>query len=187
MGNNSSLPHHDLKDIQAETQFLTGEIKELYSRFTSLDTGNKGWLCREDLLCIPELSNNLLCERIVHAIFKESENEQLNFRQFVHSMARFRRIKNSKENKLNNRIEKLRFVFRVYDLDDDNHISLGELREALHAMVGENISEEQLNNIAERTINDADLDGDKMISFDEFCASLERTEFEELMTIVFLR
>jgi len=47
-------------------------------------------------------------------------------------------------------------------------------------------SEEQLTSIAERTILEADQNGDQMISFDEFCKALERTDVEQKMSIRFL-
>lgn len=40
--------------------------------------------------------------------------------------------------------------------------------------------------IAERTIVEADKDGDQMISFQEFCSALERTDVEQKMSIRFL-
>ena len=48
-------------------------------------------------------------------------------------------------------------------------------------------SDDQLNSIAERTILEADKDGDQMISFEEFCSALERTEVEQKMSIKFLK
>jgi len=47
-------------------------------------------------------------------------------------------------------------------------------------------SEEQLTSIAERTIVEADENGDGMISFEEFCKALERTDVEQKMSIRFL-
>ncbi len=47
-------------------------------------------------------------------------------------------------------------------------------------------SEEQLVSIAERTIVEADKDGDQMISFQEFCSALDRTDVEQKMSIRFL-
>lgn len=47
-------------------------------------------------------------------------------------------------------------------------------------------SEEQLTSIAERTIVEADENGDGMISFEEFCKVLERTDVEQKMSIRFL-
>lgn len=47
-------------------------------------------------------------------------------------------------------------------------------------------SEEQLTSIAERTILEADQSGDQMISFEEFCKALERTDVEQKMSIRFL-
>ncbi len=74
----------------------------------------------------------------------------------------------------------------MYDLDGDDKIKKDELLHVLHLMVGANISQEQLVSIAERTIQEADEDKDKMISFDEFCKVLERTDVEQKMSIRFL-
>lgn len=186
MGNKSSLllQEEELNDIQQETGFSPSQIERLYSRFTSLDKNDDGTLSREDFLRIPELAINPLGDRIVHAFFQD--NEEIHFRHFTKVLARFRPIKKTRENKLNSREEKLRFAFRMYDLDDDNHISKDELLAVLHMMVGANISEEQLSSIAERTIKEADTDHDNMISFEEFCEALGRTDVEQKMSIRFL-
>lgn len=47
-------------------------------------------------------------------------------------------------------------------------------------------SEEQLTSIAERTIVEADENGDGVISFEEFCKALDRTDVEQKMSIRFL-
>merc|ERR1711911_234985 len=87
------------------------------------------------------------------------------------------------KNKLNTRMEKLHFAFRMYDLDGDDKISKEELLAVLTMMVGSNISTEQLISIAERTIMEADLDKDDLISFEEFAKVLERTDVEQKMSI----
>lgn len=87
------------------------QIERLYSRFTSLDRSDCGTLSREDFLRIPELAINPLCDRIVHSFIADSNDDRVNFRQFMQVLARFRTIKKGKENKLNNREEKLRCEF----------------------------------------------------------------------------
>merc|ERR1711953_761396 len=91
--------------------------ERLYSRFSSLDKQDKGYLSREDFLRIPELAINPLGDRIVHAFFFESrsqEEEKVDFKDFVRVLAHFRPIKkNAEKNKLNTRMEKLHFAFRM--------------------------------------------------------------------------
>ena len=83
----------------------------------------------------------------------------MDFKDFVRVLAHFRPIKkNADLNKVNTRMEKLHFAFRMYDLDGDDKISKQELLAVLTMMVGQNISTEQLVSIAERTIMEADLD-----------------------------
>ncbi|CAH0551808.1 unnamed protein product [Brassicogethes aeneus] len=189
MGNRSSLllRQEEIAQIQQETGFTASQIERLYSRFTALDRGDCGTLSRDDFLRIPELAINPLGERIVNSFFQGDEfTDRVNFRQFMQVLSHFRPIKKHKDNRLNSREEKLKFAFKMYDLDNDDLISKDELLAILHMMVGTNISEEQLISIAERTILEADEDGDQMISFEEFCKALSRTDVEQKMSIRFL-
>ncbi|XP_018322906.1 calcineurin B homologous protein 1 [Agrilus planipennis] len=189
MGNRASvlLREEEIAQIQQETEFTPNQIERLYSRFTSLDRGDCGTLSRDDFLRIPELAINPLGERIVNSFFQDDGfNDRVNFRQFMRVLAHFRPVKKNKENKLNSRVQKLKFAFKMYDLDNDDMISRDELLAILHMMVGANISEEQLTSIAERTILEADEDKDQMISFEEFCKALQRTDVEQKMSIKFL-
>ncbi|KAF6129346.1 calcineurin like EF-hand protein 1 [Phyllostomus discolor] len=79
-----------------------------------------------------------------------------------------------------------RVAFRLYDLDKDDKISRDELLQVLRMMVGVNISDEQLGSIADRTIQEADQDGDSAISFTEFVKVLEKVDVEQKMSIRFL-
>merc|ERR1711913_274365 len=168
MGNSRSslqLQPEEIEAITEETGFTKQQIERLYARFSSLD-------------------------KQIHGFFYESKNtdeEKVDFKDFVRVVAHFRPVKkNPLKNKLNTRMEKLHFAFRMYDLDGDDKISKEELLAVLTMMVGANISPEQLLSIAERTILEADEDKDDLISFEEFAKVLERTDVEQKMSIRFL-
>ena len=55
-------------------------------------------------------------------------------------------------------------------MDNDGFISNGELFQVLKMMVGNNLKETQLQQIVDKTVINADKDGDGKISFSEFCA-----------------
>ncbi|XP_023590905.1 calcineurin B homologous protein 1 isoform X2 [Trichechus manatus latirostris] len=119
--------------------------------------------------------------------------DQVNFRGFMRTLAHFRPIEDNEKSKdvngpepLNSRSNKLHFAFRLYDLDKDDKISRDELLQVLRMMVGVNISDEQLGSIADRTIQEADQDGDSAISFTEFVKVLEKVDVEQKMSIRFL-
>lgn len=164
------------------------QIVRLYSRFLSLDKKGQGFLSRDDFLNVPELAVNPLGDRIVDAFFTlAGENEQhLNFRQFVRILAHFQPINRAKKNSLNGRKEKLKFAFQMYDLNKNGYITREEFKVILNSMVGANITAEQLDKIADRTIEEADGDNDGRISFDEFCRAMEKTDIEQKMSIRFL-
>ncbi|PPS06835.1 hypothetical protein GOBAR_AA13816 [Gossypium barbadense] len=62
-----------------------------------------------------------------------------------------------------NEVDELKEAFKVFDRDQDGFISANELRQVMMNM-GERLTMEE----AEQMIREADLDGDGVVSFDEF-------------------
>ncbi|KAL3083198.1 hypothetical protein niasHS_011000 [Heterodera schachtii] len=194
MGNSSTslmLQEEEVVGIAKETGFSRNQIVRLYSRFLSLDRQGRGYLDRDDFQRIPELAINPLGDRIVDAFFSEfgdsgAKVELINFRQFVKVLAHFRPLSKSKPNTVNSREEKLKFAFSMYDLNKNGYITRDEFKIILNMMVGTNITADQLDSIADRTITEADADKDGKISFEEFCKAMERTDVDQKMSIRFL-
>src|SRR5436305_3890892 len=109
------------------------------------------------------------------AIFDEDGGGDVDFKEFVSGLSAF----SSKGNKE----EKLRFAFKVYDIDRDGYISNGELFIVLKMMVGSNLKDMQLQQIVDKTIMEADLDQDGKISFEEFTKMVENTDVSMSMTL----
>lgn len=74
-------------------------------------------------------------------------------------------------------------LFNVYDMDRDGLISNGELFLVLKMMVGNNLKDIQLQQIVDKTIMEADKDGDGRVSFTEFCEVVEKTNIARQMTL----
>ena len=73
------------------------------------------------------------------AIFDEDGGGDVDFQEFVSGLSAF----SSKGNKE----EKLKFAFKVYDIDRDGYISNGELFIVLKMMVGSNLKDNQLQQV----------------------------------------
>lgn len=188
MGSNSSmlLQKDEIQLIANETGFSPSQIKRLYNRFTSLDKDNTGYLSKQDLLRIPELHVNPLCDRIIEVLIDDyGQEDKLNFRQFAKVFSTFRRGKND-QNDSNCKENKLKFLYSIYDRDNDDKINKDELLSILRMLVGSNIPEEQIIAIAERTITELDVNGDLSITFQEFCETLTKIDVEDKMSMKFL-
>jgi serine/threonine-protein phosphatase 2B regulatory subunit len=68
-------------------------------------------------------------------------------------------------------------------MDRDGFISNGELFLVLKMMVGNNLKDNQLQQIVDKTIMEADKDLDGKISFDEFLVMVETTDVAKQMTL----
>ena len=74
----------------------------------------------------------------------------------------------------------------MYDIDNDGYISNGELYMVLKMMVGDNLTAEQLQQVVDKTILEADDDQDGRISYDEFKKMVQnKDEIAKKMSFTF--
>ncbi|KIW50338.1 calcineurin subunit B [Exophiala xenobiotica] len=163
-----------LDNIVTFSNFDRDEVDRLRKRFMKLDKDNSGTIEREEFLSLPQVSSNPLATRMI-AIFDEDGGGDVDFQEFVLGLSAFS-AKGHKE-------EKLKFAFKVYDIDRDGYISNGELFIVLKMMVGSNLKDQQLQQIVDKTIMEADKDGDGKISFEEFTQMVENTDVSMSMTL----
>uniref|UniRef100_A0AAY5K474 EF-hand domain-containing protein n=1 Tax=Esox lucius TaxID=8010 RepID=A0AAY5K474_ESOLU len=167
----SKIPN--VEELMRETGFSPAHIVRLYDRFESLDKEKTGHLRPEDFGAINRLAMNPIGDRIIGAFFSSGQ-DTVDFHSFVRILAHFRPAENNRPRDpslpepVNSRISKLKFAFQLYDLDKDGKISRAELLQVLRSMMEMQVTEEQLESIADRTIQEADLDRDDAISFEEF-------------------
>ncbi|XP_053123430.1 calcineurin B homologous protein 2-like [Hemicordylus capensis] len=175
------------EEIMRETGFSQANVLRLYQRFQALDKDEKGYLSKDDLICIGELAVNPIGDRIINAFFKDG-TEAADFRTFANVLAHFRPVEGpGSSESVNSRFNKLKFAFQLYDQDKDGKISRAEMLQVLRMMIGIQVTDEQLECITDRTIQEADKDGDDAISFEEFTKSVEKLNIEQKMSLRILK
>lgn len=167
-GNENSLP------MELCSNFDADEIKRLGKRFKKLDLDNSGSLSVDEFMTLPELQQNPLVQRVID-IFDTDGNGEVDFKEFIEGVSQFS-VRGDK-------LSKLRFAFKIYDMDKDGYISNGELFQVLKMMVGNNLKDTQLQQIVDKTIIHADTDGDGKISFEEFCAVVGNMDVHKKMVV----
>ncbi|GME82109.1 unnamed protein product [Ambrosiozyma monospora] len=153
MGNIPSNLLDDLSEVGSD------EIDRLAKRFMKLDADNSGAIEKNEFLAIPGIGQNPLAKRVID-IFDENKGGDIDFKEFVAGLSVF-----SSAGSVD---DKLRFLFKVYDIDNDGYISNGELFLVLRMMVANSLTDIQLQQLVDRTIMESDHDGDGKLSFDEF-------------------
>eukprot|EP01095_Lingulamoeba_sp_RSL-Kostka_P006677 TRINITY_DN2103_c4_g1_i1.p1 TRINITY_DN2103_c4_g1~~TRINITY_DN2103_c4_g1_i1.p1 ORF type:complete len:200 (-),score=95.96 TRINITY_DN2103_c4_g1_i1:217-816(-) len=160
MGNiQGQLSNEELDQLQESTNFSQEELKRLHRKFKKIDEDGSGTLTKEEFLKLPNIEGNPLLERVLD-VFDKNRDGEIQFTEFISSLAVF--------NQKDDDESKLRFAFEIYDIDRDGFISNGELFLVLQKMVGNNLDKVQLQQIVDKTIIKADLDGDGKISYEEF-------------------
>eukprot|EP00732_Lithocolla_globosa_P007624 Lithocolla_globosa_v1_NODE_9925_length_654_cov_164.742905.p1 type:complete len:174 gc:universal NODE_9925_length_654_cov_164.742905:577-56(-) len=173
MGANQSA----IDEMVEKTGFNEKELSQLMARFKKLDTDQSGALSPKEFLQLTQVQNNPLAKRVIE-IFDEDGGGDIDFQEFIKGLSIF-------SNK-SDKTEKLRFAFKVYDLDGDGFISNGELFQVLKTMVGDNLKEEQLQQIVDKSILEADKNGDGKIDFQEFCDVVESGDFVHQFSVSIL-
>lgn len=77
----------------------------------------------------------------------------------------------------------MKFAFAIYDMNNDGFITNGDLFTTLKVLVGDNLNSIQIQQIVDRTIIQADKDGDGKISFEEFTEFVRDMKIDELFSM----
>ena len=125
------------------------EIRRLYKQFKKIDKDGSGGLEPEEFFDVPELAQNPLIRR-VFCIFDKNKDNTISFIEFIQGLSKLSENSNDEA--------KLRFVFKIYDIDEDGFISNGDLFKILKIMIGNNLTNIQLQQLVDRTIIQADFD-----------------------------
>ena len=153
----------EVTELSKQTNFSQKELKRIYKGFKKLDTYNKGYVNIHDLATIPEVDKNPLGDRICDVLSEKGTNH-IDFKEFVRSLAVF----NERVAEPSPMEEKIRFLFRVYDIDGDGFVNKDELFIILKGLVKDSLSGSQLQQIVDKTMKDLDQDKDGKLCFDEF-------------------
>jgi len=190
MGSKTSslLRPDEVQTLTEKTGFTTREIVRLYNRFACLDKSRSGFLRREDLQSIPEFSVNPLCNRVIEAFFWESD--EVNFTQFATLLSTFRPIRSRTVTEFNNREGKIKFLFRLYDVDKDGKLSKEDFHEVLAGLVGSTVQDKEMEKVIMRAICEAgaDIDDDDeeiFVTFDQFRKTLNHVDVETRLSMPF--
>ncbi|KAF4745349.1 calcineurin, partial [Perkinsus olseni] len=154
MGGSQSISKSEMHSIAS---FTEQDIRRLYSRFQALDKDGNGQLDPSELLGVREISENPLVQRVV-SIFDVDGNGTVSFIEFLVGLARVA-VGSDEE-------EKLKFAFEVMKM-----------------MVGDNLTDEQLQQLVDRTIRDTDKNMDGKLSFLEFKAAVENIKVAEQLAV----
>ena len=152
----------------ASLVFTKEEIHTLYLKFKALDAKKTGKLELEEFFKVPEVSENPLAERVIK-IFDKNRDNKISFSEFVQGISSLHSESSDEE--------KIKFAFKIYDIDEDGYISNGDLFQALRIMVGDTINDVNLQQLVDRTIIKADKDMDGMVSYPEFKEVVQSFDF----------
>ncbi len=79
--------------------------------------------------------------------------------------------------------EKHKVAFQIYDLNGDGYISNGDLYNSLKMLVGDNLTDIQVQQLADRTMIAADKDMDGKISYEEFVDFVKDIKIGEMFSV----
>ncbi|XP_018331513.1 calcium and integrin-binding family member 2 [Agrilus planipennis] len=171
MGNKLiTFTEQQLENYQDCTFFTRKEILRVFKKFREVDpqlvpsrmTENQSMTVRiplESMEKLPELRENPFRRRICELFSRDGKGD-LSFEDFLDLLSVF--------SEQAPRDIKVYYAFRIYDFDGDQHIGQEDLDQTLRLLTREELTNEEMQQIIEKVIEEADVDGDSKLSFMEF-------------------
>ncbi|KAG4079472.1 hypothetical protein HA402_005169 [Bradysia odoriphaga] len=116
-------------------------------------------LPRQDIEQLDELKENPFKQRICEAFSRDGLGN-LTFEDFLDLLSVF--------SEQAPRDIKIFYAFKIYDFDKDGFINQADLKCVIKALTRNELTPEEHQQIAEKVIEEADVDGDGKLSFLEF-------------------
>ncbi|XP_067406242.1 calcineurin B homologous protein 3 isoform X4 [Emydura macquarii macquarii] len=204
MGSSSSMPE-EVQELADKTGFTLEQIEHLHRRFKQI-SGDQPTIRKESFDSIPDLEFNPIRSKIVRAFFDKRNLRQgpcgladeINFEDFLTIMSYFRPIEmNMDEEQLDHfRNEKLKFLFHMYDSDNDGKITLQEYRKVVEELLSRNPHlDESARSIADGAMMEAasicvgQMEPDQVyegITFEHFLKMWQGIDIDTKMHVRFL-
>ncbi|CBK20415.2 uncharacterized protein [Blastocystis hominis] len=166
MGNKQAkmdIKQKELKELREMTKFSDDEIYILYNSFKSASSSRiDDGVIDEQLVELVGMKEGFFFERLF-SMFDKNNDGQIVFTEFLRCIS-FMTSRMPPD-------ERLHYLFRFYDLKQDNVISRDELKritEAMFFQYRQNIREDILNDIVENIFSSLGLGKDQAIDFDTF-------------------
>ena len=159
---------------QPQINFDKKELNILYNNFMSMDSNKNGLVEPDEFFDVPELKDNPIVQRIIN-VFDKNGDGKISFYEFVWGLSAL-----TNDAKLE---EKQKIAFQIYDMNGDGFISNGDLFNSLKMLVGDNLTDVQIQQISDKTLIAADKDMDGKISYEEFCAYTKNIQIQDLFSI----
>ena len=142
------------------------------------------------MMTIPQLEFNPLGKRVVTRAMTKRNSDSLSFKDFALALSVFAPDAPYEQ--------KLKLAFDMFDFDGDKAIGRSDLEKLLRHLLpegvddllfspekGEDNSVKLVPGIAERVLEEADIDGDGLLNFEEFSHAVAHSDIRAKLTIVF--
>ena len=159
---------------KAQINFDKNELKILYKNFISMDANKNGLIEPDEFFDVPELKDNPIVQRIIN-VFDKNGDGKISFYEFVWGLSAL-----TSDAKLE---EKQKIAFQIYDINNDGYLSNGDLFNSLKMLVGDNLTDIQIQQLSDRTLITADKDLDAKTSYEDFCNFTKDIKIQDLFSM----
>ncbi|XP_076003825.1 calcium-binding protein 2a isoform X2 [Genypterus blacodes] len=142
------------------------EMEELREAFREFDKDKDGFISCKDLGECMRTMGYMPTEMELIELSQQICGGRVDFEDFVELMG----PKMLAETADMIGVKELRDAFREFDSNGDGQISLGELREAMKKLMGQQLNHHEIDEI----LHDVDLNGDGQVDFEEFVRMMSR-------------
>uniref|UniRef100_A0A8C5Q0N3 Calcium binding protein 5 n=1 Tax=Leptobrachium leishanense TaxID=445787 RepID=A0A8C5Q0N3_9ANUR len=158
-----------IAEKQGYRELGTDEIEELREAFVEFDKDKDGFITCKDLGNLMRIMGYMPTEMELIELSQQINMNlggRVDFQDFVDLMT----PKLLEETAGMIGVKELRDAFKEFDANGDGEITLDELQQAMHRLLGEKLTNSEIADV----VREADLNGDGTVDFEEFVRMMSR-------------
>jgi Ca2+-binding EF-hand superfamily protein len=166
-----------IEELKMKTAFSEQQILRLFEIFLSLDDDSDGLLSVAELARWEFLASNPFSPRILE-VFDPEGDRLLNFQGFASCLSVF-----APDSPID---KKTRFLFSLYDYDNDGMVSANDLTDVMQRCLGNYLTAAEIKLVVEKAIaENSNIDRQGRITYEEFIKGIDLDEVMLRYTVMF--
>jgi Ca2+-binding EF-hand superfamily protein len=163
-----------LRDLIKKSKITKEDFAVLIESFKRLDLDGNNTIEASEFTHFEEIRDNPLLSRVIIKLDRNKDGV-IDFAEFCQELTVFAG--------LSSRSEKIKYLFHLCNLNDDNYLNKEELSGVCSLIFADRLTKKQIDDLCEGCIGRYDEDWDERLSFEEFENAVSTFDIDSILRV----